>query len=111
MARILTLLIPSVLALGFLHDAQALTATPTTTRTPTQTQNTAPTNTPRPIRAAEYFVVATGTPTPPPGAATPLPAKGGDFNEPVESVDVKIDTSNLSAGIYTIYVRMRDSLA
>jgi len=110
MARILTPLISLALALGLLQDAAALTATPTTTQSPTQTQNIAPTSTPRPITAAEYFIVANGTPTPPPGAATPLAAKDGIFDESVESVDVKIDTSGLSAGIYTLYLRMRDLL-
>lgn len=58
------------------------------------------------IAAAEYFIDA----DPGPGKGTPLPARDGAFDGLEERVELAdLDTSGLSVGKHTLYIRMQDS--
>ena len=56
------------------------------------------------ISAAEYFVDS-----PCEGMGTPMPPEDGIFDQWKEKALADIDTTSLSLGMHTIYVRMRDS--
>ena len=56
------------------------------------------------ISAAEYFVDS-----PCEGMGTPMDPEDGIFDQLEEKTLTDIDTSNLSLGMHTIYVRMKDS--
>jgi hypothetical protein len=56
------------------------------------------------IVAAEYFI---GNPCTQIGIS--MPATDGNFDEAVEPVIADVDTSNLSLGLHTVWVRMKDS--
>jgi hypothetical protein len=56
------------------------------------------------ISAAEYFVD-----NPCEGMGTSMPPEDGIFDQLKENVLADVDTSDLSLGIHTIYVRMKDS--
>lgn len=56
------------------------------------------------ISAAEYFVDS-----PCEGVGTPMPPEDGTFDQLKENAFAGVDTSDLSLGLHTIYVRMKDS--
>ena len=57
------------------------------------------------IVAAEYFVDS----DPGEGNGTPLQAKDGAFDEPIEEVESNFNISGIPPGKHTLYVRMKDS--
>jgi len=57
------------------------------------------------IAGAEYFIDAVGAS----GSGTPMYAKDGAFNTPIELVNATINGNFLSAGLHRIYVHGRDA--
>jgi hypothetical protein len=57
------------------------------------------------IAGAEYFIDT----DPGAGNGTPIPASDGAYNDAIESCTIAINTSNLSLGLHTLYVRAKNS--